>query len=150
MANNIKPANPIEIDQTDIKIILSLRKNSRASTRDIAAETKIRPSTVHKRLTELLNKRVIERFTIKTNNTFLHEDFIVFMFLSTSADLPSSFFSDLHIKEAFGVTGEYDLLMKMKFSDINEFNNYIIQLRKNKSITKTITYIATITLKEDI
>jgi DNA-binding Lrp family transcriptional regulator len=140
----------VKIDSVDIKIISALRKNARASTRDIAAETKIRPSTVHKRLTGLMKNRVIERFTVKTNNSILNEDFIVFMFLSTSSDLPQSFFSDSHIKEAFGVTGEYDLMVKMKFADISEFNNYIIQLRKNKTITKTITYIATINLKEEI
>jgi DNA-binding Lrp family transcriptional regulator len=138
------------IDQTDKKIISALRKNSRASTRDIAAETKIRPSTVHKRLTELVNNKVIRRFTIKTDNTAVGEDFIVFMFITTSSDLPESFFNDQHVKESFGITGEYDLLIKMKFSDIKEFNDYIIKLRKNKSITKTITYIATINLKEEI
>lgn len=140
----------LSIDQTDRKIISALKKNSRASTRDIAAETKIRPSTVHKRLTDLVNNKVIERFTIKTDNSVVGEDFVVFMFITTSADLPESFFNDLHIKEAFGVTGEYDLMVKMKFSDITEFNDYIIKLRKNKSITKTITYIATINLKEEI
>ena len=39
---------------------------------------------------------------------------------------------------------------KTNEQDVEEFNKYVISLRKNKAITKTITSIATITLKEEI
>ena len=72
------------------------------------------------------------------------------MSISTSRDLEPSFFHNRHIKEVFGVTGEYDLLVKLKFENIDDFNKFVISLRKNKAIKKTITSVATITLKEEI
>ena len=138
----------MKIDKKDLKIIEVLKKNSRLSIRDIAKKTSIRPSTVHQRIGKLVEKGVIEKFTIKLNNTAVEEDFIVFMYLTTKEDLPASFFHDKHVKEVFGVTGEYDLLLKLKFKDIIEFNNFVIKMRKNKNIAKTITNVATVNLKE--
>ncbi len=139
-----------KIDAKDRKIIAELKKNSRQTVRDTAKQTGIRPSTVHQRITKLRKEGVIEKFTVKLSNSAVGENFIVFMFVSTKADLPASFFQNRHIKEVFGITGEYDLLVKLKFKDVGEFNNFVIGLRKNKAIEKTLTSIATITLKEEI
>jgi len=72
------------------------------------------------------------------------------MYVSTLENLPDSFFKNSHVKEAFGITGEYDLLIKLKFKDIIQFNDYIINLRKNKAITKTITHVVTVNIKEEL
>lgn len=140
----------MSIDNKDRKIIEALKQNSRSTVRDIAKSTNIRPSTVHQRITKLRKEHVIEKFTVKLNNKEMGEDFIVFMSISTSADLSPAFFRNRHVKEVFGVTGEYDLLVKLKFANIDEFNDFVISLRRNKAITKTITSVATITLKEEI
>ena len=138
------------LDNKDHKILNVLKQNSRLSIRDIAKKTQIRPSTVHQRIQRLIKNKVIERFTLKLNNKLIGEDFIVFMYVSTSEDLPDSFFKNSHVKEAFGITGEYDLLLKLKFKDIVQFNDYIIGLRKNKAITKTITNVVTVNIKEEL
>lgn len=140
----------MELDLKDSRILEILKKNSRLSIRDIAKKTAIRPSTVHQRISKLVKGGVIEGFTLKLNNAAVGENFIVLMYLTTKEDLPASFFHDGHIKEAFGVTGEYDLLLKLKFRDIVEFNDFVIKLRKNKNITKTITHVVTVNLKEEL
>jgi DNA-binding Lrp family transcriptional regulator len=140
----------MEIDQKDHKIISVLKENSRLPIRDIAKKTQLRPSTVHLRIQKLVEEKVIEKFTLKLNNKAIGQDFIVFMFISTSEDLPDTFFKNQHITESFGITGEYDLLVKLKFRDISQFNDYIIALRKNKTITKTITHVVTVNLKEEL
>ena len=140
----------MKLDIKDHKIINVLKQNSRLPIRDIAKKTQLRPSTVHLRLQRLIKNNIIEKFTLKLNNKAVEEDFIVFMFISTSEDLLPVFFKNQHIKEAFGVTGEYDLLVKLKFRDISQFNDYIINLRKNKSITKTITHVVTTNIKEEL
>lgn len=139
-----------KLDNKDSKIITLLKENSRLSVRDIAKKTQIRPSTVHQRIQKLIKSDVIEKFTLKLNNMAVGQDFIVFMFITTTQDLPQSFFQNKFIKESFGVTGEYDLLLKLKFKDINEFNDYIISLRKNKSIVKTVTHVVTVNIKEEL
>jgi len=139
-----------KIDDKDAKIIRVLRRNSRSAIRDIAKETGIRPSTVHQRMQKMAEEGIISQFTIKLDNSAADEGFIVFMFVTTNKDLPQAFFQDSHVKEAFGVTGEYDLLIKLKFKDIEEFNAYIINLRKRPEIAKTITTVVTINIKEEI
>ena len=140
----------MSLDAKDRKVIEVLKKDSRSTVRDIAKQTGIRPSTVHQRIVKLKKEGIIEKFTVKLDNKAVGENFIVFMHISTNTDLPPSFFNNKSIKEVFGVTGEYDLLLKLKFMDVDEFNKFVISLRKNKSIAKTITSLATITLKEEI
>ena len=140
----------LKLDNKDWKILELLQKNSRFSIRNIAKKTQIRPSTVHQRIQKLVKNNVIEKFTLKLNNDAVGQNFIVFMFITTKQDLPDTFFQNSLRKEAFGVTGEYDLLLKFKFKDITEFNNYIISLRKNKLITKTVTHIVTVNKKEEL
>ena len=140
----------LKLDSKDLKIIDILKQNSRLPIRDIAKKTQLRPSTVHLRIQRLIKNNIIEKFTLKLNNEAIGQDFIVFMYLTTSEDLPDSFFKNSYVKEAFGITGEYDLLLKLKFKDISEFNDYIIALRKNKAITKTITNVVTVNIKEEL
>jgi DNA-binding Lrp family transcriptional regulator len=138
------------MDNTDEKIIGILKDNSRSTIRDIAKKARLRPSTVHQRILKLKNNNTIEKFTIKLNNQAIGESFIVFMLIATEKDIDSSAFKDNHIKEVFGITGEYDLLLKMKFRDIKQFNEYIIKFRKRHQLKKTLTMVSTITLKEEL
>ena len=138
------------MDAKDSRIIEILKQNSRESIRSIAKKADLRPSTVHQRLTKLKKEKVIEKFTVKLSNKAVGENFIVFMLLTTDKDLDPSFFGNARIKESFGITGEHDLFLKLKFKDIEEFNKYIIDLRKNKNIKKTLTMISTINIKEEI
>jgi len=51
----------------------------------------------------------------------------------------------------FGITGEYDMMVKLKFKDVTEFNDFIINFRdENKEVRKTITMVATVKLKEEL
>ncbi len=140
----------MSIDNKDNKIIEELKRDSRSSIRDIAKKTSIRPSTVHQRITKLKENGIIEKFTVKLNNKLVEENFIVFMFVNTEENLDQTFFKNKYIKEAFGITGEYDLLLKLKFKDVEEFNDFVIEFRKKHPVAKTITMVGTITLKEEL
>lgn len=140
------------MDKKDYAILNLLKENSRYSVRDIAKKTGIRPSTVHHRILRLKNKGVIERFTIKLDNNKVGEGFIVFMFVKTkpSVEIDNKVLRDKHVKEMFGITGEYDLLIKMKFRDVVEFNEFIINFRKEQRVETTHTMVVTATIKEEI
>ena len=140
----------MKLDATDHNIINVLRENSRLPIREIAKKTKTRPSTVHLRIKKLRENNIIEKFTLKLNDEAIGQNFIVFMFVNTAKDLPASFFNTPSLNEAFGITGEYDLLLKYKFKDISDFNSYVINLRKNKDIIKTLTTVVTIKIKEEV
>jgi len=138
------------MDNKDTKIINELKKNSREPIRSIAKKTGLRPSTVHKRLKKLDDSGIIERFTIKLNNKAMGENFIVYMLIATEGMIGEKALNDKHIKEVFGITGEFDLLLKMKFLDVEEFNRFIIKFRKENKLKKTITMVSTICIKEEL
>jgi Lrp/AsnC family leucine-responsive transcriptional regulator len=143
----------MEMDDKDHTIISLLKENSRYSVRDIAKKTNIRPSTVHERIKKLIRDGIIEKFTLKLNNKAIGENFIVFMLVSGKPTeyVGESLLKHKNIKEVFGITGEYDMIFKLKFKDVEEFNDYVINFRKmNKNVIKTLTMVVTTTLKEDI
>lgn len=143
----------MEIDGKDRKIIEILQHDSRLPIREISGLAKIRPSTVHQRIQKLVEGNVIERFTIKLNNKSVGENFIVFMLVKGTATeyLDSKIISNKHVKEVFGITGEYDLLIKLKFENVGEFHEFVLNFRRNKKeIQSTLTMVVTTNLKEDI
>jgi len=141
----------MDVDKKDLAIIDVLKRDSRLSIRDVAKSAKLRPSTVHQRIVRLKERGVIERFTLKLSNKAVGEGFIVFMLVKTK---PSAVLERIvnskHVKEFFGVTGEYDLLLKLKFKDVEEFNDFVIRFRKEQSIQTTLTMVVTAEVKEEI
>lgn len=141
-----------KMDKKDQAIIRELVNNSRATVKEIGKKTKIRPSTVHKRLQKLRDEGVIEKYTVKLNNKLAGQNFIVFMLVKTKPQtlLEEKTFRDSCIREVFGITGDYDLMMKLKFNNIEEFNEFIIKFRKSHDIETTTTMISTVEIKEEL
>ena len=142
----------MELDKKDSTIIGILKQDARLSIRDIAKKTGIRPSTVHQRIQRLSKDNVIEKFTVKLDNKAVGENFIVFMLVKTKPNviLENKVIHNEHVKEVFGLTGEYDLLLKLKFKDIEEFNDFIIKFRKEQQIETTMTMVVTANVKEEL
>lgn len=140
------------LDEKDNKILTVLQEDSRKSIRYIAKLTGIRPSTVHKRLKQLKEEGIIQKFTLKLDNEKIGENFIVFMLISGSSDkyIDKKLLENAHVQEVHGITGEYDLLMKLKFKDLGQFNKFIVEFRAKYSafIKKTITMVQTVKLKD--
>ncbi|MCK4859309.1 MAG: Lrp/AsnC family transcriptional regulator [Candidatus Omnitrophica bacterium] len=141
------------LDKKDYSIINILKQNSRSAVRDIAKKSGVRPSTVHERIKKLVKDGVIERFTLKLDNKAMGENFIVFMLIKggTTQYINDKMTSNKCVKEVFGVTGEYDLMLKLKFRDVEEFNKFLIKFRKEqKGVRQTYTMVTTADIKEEI
>jgi len=142
----------MELDSKDLKIVSILKNNAREPIKTISKKTGIRPSTVHQRIQKLIKGGVIEKFTIKLNNKAIDENFIAFLLIkgTTSDYINNKFLNTKNVKEVFGVTGEYDVLVKLKFKDVEEFNDFIINFRKEmRGIQATMTMVATANIKEE-
>ena len=142
----------MELDNKDLKIIEILKNNAREPIKDIAKKTAIRPSTVHQRIQRLIKHNIIEKFTIRLNDKSVGENFIAFMLIkgTTSDYINNKFLNNKNVKEVFGVTGEYDVLVKLKFMDVEEFNGFLINFRKDmKGIQSTLTMVGTANIKEE-
>lgn len=142
----------MELDNKDLKIIGILKNNAREPIKEIAKKTGIRPSTIHQRIQKLIRNKTIEKFTIRLNDKAIGENFIAFMLIkgTTSDYINNKFLNTKNVKEVFGVTGEYDVLVKLKFKDVEAFNDFIINFRKEmKGVQSTLTMVATASIKEE-
>jgi DNA-binding Lrp family transcriptional regulator len=141
------------LDNKDLKIIGELKKNARASIREISKKTGIRPSTVHQRIKRMLEEGIIEKFTVNLNDEAIGEGFCVFMLISGSTEryLGDKILKDKQVKGIYGITGEYDLLLKLKFKNMKAFNDFLLDFREghSKYISKTLTMVQTVNLKDD-
>ncbi len=140
-------------DKRDLAIISILKSNARASIREISKATGVRPSTVHQRIKKMQQDGIIQGFTVRLNDDKIGEGFCVFMLISGTPEryLDEKVVKNEHIKGIYGITGEYDLLIKMKFKDMNEFNGFLLGFREKYSqhISKTLTMVQTVQLKEE-
>jgi DNA-binding Lrp family transcriptional regulator len=145
--------NQDSLDKRDLKIIALMKNNARASIRDISKATGIRPSTVHQRIKRMIENGIIEKFTVKLNDDKMDEGFASFMLISGSPEryLDEKILKNEHVKGIYGITGEYDLLIKMKFKDMSAFNDFLLDFRENYSthISKTLTMVQTVKLKDE-
>jgi DNA-binding Lrp family transcriptional regulator len=141
-----------ELDSKDHSILKILKYNSRASVREIARETDMRPSTVHQRIKRLMETGVIKQFTTILDDEMLGEQLTVFILITGAPGkyLDAKLFKSPAVKEVHGITGEYDIIMKCKFRDLAEFHKFLISFRDKygKNINKTITMVETAKLKE--
>jgi len=138
-------------DPKDLKILRALKKDARATIRHISKSTGIRPSTVHQRLVRMVKDGTITRFTIDIDEKKVGVDFTVYMLIAGTLDkyLDSEITGNQHIVELSGITGEYDLLMKLKFRNMDEFNSFLISFRERYAgkVNKTVTMVQTVSLK---
>ena len=143
------------LDDKDKRILEMLLEDSRRPYHEIANDPKVKlsESTVRKRVLKLQDEGVIEKFTLKLNNKSIGENFIVFMLIKggTTEYINNKIINNKHVKEIFGITGEYDLMLKLKFKDVEEFNKFLIKFRKEqKGVRQTYTMVTTADIKEEI
>jgi DNA-binding Lrp family transcriptional regulator len=136
------------LTQNEERVLKLLREDCRATIKEMSKDTGIKPSTVYQTINRLRSRGVIEKFTVKLNDKLMQKNFVVIMFVSTTQDISEGFFKNDFVDEVYGITGEYDVLIKFKFRDVEEFNKFIIDFRKDKNIVKTITMVGTTKIKE--
>ncbi len=141
---------PTALDEMDRKLVDTLRTQGRASIRELSRRTRMRPSTVHSRLRRLVSRGVIEHFTVKLNPAAVGESLAVFVLVTSEGTIPPAAFRDPRVKEVFGITGEYDLLLKIKVSSLEDFNSFILSFRERPQVKRTHTLVGTIGLKEEL
>lgn len=147
----MNPQANTQPDEKDLRLLELLEVDSKRTIKELSRLSGMRPSTVHHRITRLVDNGVIERFTIRVSDEKVGNRLLVFMLISGSLEkyIDEAFRNHPNVVEVHGITGEYDLLMKLKFRDMKEFNRFIIHFRNkySDSIHKTITMVQTVRLK---
>ena len=136
-------------DKTDERILEFLQKDSRESFVEIGKKLKLSESAVRRRVKNMVDNGVIEKFTIQvgeTNSTSA----IVLVSVDSSIDTSkvSAKLTKLNaVKTVYEITGQYDICVIVSAPNITEINKCIDDLRKIPGVidTNTVIILKTIT-----
>jgi len=142
------------LDEKSVKILKEIQRDSKQTIKEIARRLDMRPSTIYDRIKMLEKDGVIDRYVALLNDEKLKIEIVGFILIKgrTTRYLNKmpSLYTDPHIAEIWGVTGDYDMLIKTRFMSMREFSKFLISLREQlgEDIFETKTLISTIKLKE--
>ena len=136
-------------DKTDDKIIEFLRNDARESFVEIGKKLKLSESAVRRRVKNLVDAGIIERFTVEMGEANTTSA-IVLISVDSSTDTSkvSSKLTKLKaVKTVYEITGQYDISVIIRASNITEINVCIDELRKIQGVIDTNTVIILRTIR---
>jgi DNA-binding Lrp family transcriptional regulator len=149
------------LDEKDHKILRELERDCRQRTNAIAKATDIPVTTVHNRIKKLSSSGHIQSFRAILDPIKLEKPLVSFVFVSLNRaaielteskndrELISKIASNSAVQEVHTVTGDWDLLLKIRAKDIGELEGIITsELREPKLIDRAQTICAMATYKE--
>ena len=134
------------VDNEDITILNILKKDSSLSIRKIAELAKIPPTTVHSRIQKLKRSGVIKRYTIDIDLEKLGRPLIAYICINYSytreqrsksqKEIMVPFINHPAVEQASIVTGEFDVILRARFSDIKEMNEFIARYLRGLDVVR--------------
>ena len=136
-------------DKTDDKIIGFLRDDARESFVEIGKKLKLSESAVRRRVKNLVDGGVIEKFTVEMGESNTTSA-IVLISVDSATDTAkvSAKLTKLEaVKTVYEITGQYDISVIIRAGNIAEINICIDDLRKINGVIDTNTVIILRTIR---
>lgn len=144
------------LDEKDSSILEELMMDSRKTTKAIARELGIPRATVHDRIVKMEQKHIIKKYTAVPDYSQLGLGVIAFVLVQfeserglSQRDTADDIASISGIFEVHMISGEYDMLLKVRGSSMEEIGKLVIdRLREVKGVARTLTCACFTTVKE--
>ena len=136
-------------DKTDDKIIGFLRDDARESFVEIGKKLKLSESAVRRRVKNLVDSGVIEKFTVEMGESNTTSAIVLISVDSaTDTSKVSTKLTKLEdVKTVYEITGQYDISVIIRSGNIAEINICIDDLRKIQGVIDTNTVIILRTIR---
>ncbi len=138
-------------DETDLKIIQMLKRDSRINRQVIAENLdNITRQTVHNRIKALEEKGIILKYTILTNDKKLGKEVtaVILVILDRAASVWEFTAKELWkqqqelgIIEMHHLAGEYDVMLKLKTESIEKLEKILAIITTIKGVQRTHTMV---------
>lgn len=130
-------------DKIDEKIIDFLRNDSRESFVDIGKKLKLSESAVRRRVKNLVGNGTIKKFTLEVGDANTTSAIVLISVDSTmdTSKVSTKLTKLQGVKTVYEITGQYDITVIIRASNITEINSCIDLLRKIPGVTDTNTVI---------
>jgi len=121
----------MKLDTVDQCILNALQENGRMPLSEIARRANVAPATIHERLVKLRRSGLVQGFSVRLNQGLLGYTVTALIHLRTElADQVERTVADLRaipeVEEVHVVTGEYDLVVKVRARDTNHLQQLLV------------------------
>ncbi|HLC65721.1 MAG TPA: Lrp/AsnC family transcriptional regulator [Candidatus Nanoarchaeia archaeon] len=138
------------MDDIDLKILNTLKENSKQSVRDVSKITGVPSTTIHSRINKLKKEGIIKRYTVDIDMEKLGKTITAYVMLLLNPQayrksklpenkLPDDLLNNPIVEEAATITGSRDAILKVRTKDMKELDEFIVNLRKMEMIVRTET-----------
>ena len=133
------------MDSTDMKILSILQDDSRKSFVELAEELGLSETAVRNRVSKLIEKGVIKRFTIQLDLDKIGKPISSIICVRIGGEIgpiAASGLMDIEaITEIYTVTGEYDLILKILCKSIEDLERVVEKIRALDFTKETNTFV---------
>lgn len=149
------------LDEKDSRILRELERDCRQRTNQIAKRTNMPITTCHNRIKKLAASGHIAQFRAVLDPEKLGKHLLSFVFATLNRDAPNHsnhtrdsvllarIASYPCVQEAHKVSGDWDVLLKIRTSSVRELNDFISETLQGQAlIDRAQTYVAMETHKE--
>lgn len=122
-----------KLDKTDIKILRTLQKNGKLTTKELAAEVNLSPSPVFERQKRLEREGYIEKYVAVLNPRLLGNSIIVLCNIGLkqhNKEYGHQFMEAIshleEVSEFYNTSGDYDFMMKIHVRDMQHYQDFVL------------------------
>jgi DNA-binding Lrp family transcriptional regulator len=121
------------MDATDIKILDYLQSDATLTAKELASKLSLSPTPVYDRIRKLEKKGIIKQYVALLDAELLDKSLIVFLNLTIKehqmearTNLLRKLTELKDVTELYHTSGTYDFLAKVRFSNIKEYKDFLI------------------------
>ncbi len=123
----------MKFDAVDAKLLALLQEDCKKTTKEYANHLNLSVTAVYERIKRLEKHGAIEKYVALVNKKQINKAFTVFCQVKLtkhSIDYISSFEREVikftEISECMHISGDYDYLLKINVSDMEEYRNFMV------------------------
>jgi len=120
------------VDSIDLKLIHSLKKNARLSYAELGKQIHLSPSSVRERVKKMEDSGLIKGYSLQLNESLLGNQLEAFIMLKIFSGRLKSALVEIEsypeVKEAFRITGQHNLYIRIALKDQLHLQQFIDKL----------------------
>ena len=135
-----------KLDETDMKILAELIKDSNLSVPKLSKKINVNPSVVYSRIKRLVKRKLIKRFTVEVNEEVLGYTVSAIVGVNMDAKYRDSIFKELlaldEVRNVSEVTGRFDLMVSVRARSLDELHSTVSgKIGRINGVSHTETFI---------
>jgi len=128
----------LKLSKADLKILKELQKDGRLNYAEISRKTGIPSSTVHDKITRLVERGVIKKFAVILDREKVGFPVSALIGVETGAELYGNVAKKLcqlpEMVKVYGTTAEFDLMANIRTTSLKRLNEILNRIRRIKGV----------------